>query len=254
MSYADEVIACELQTLQGFRNQDKIVTIEANAPTIPGDGNGLLQTGLWYCIKASLGSLPRGYIIEIEEILSACMHSAYPLFWRSPHKHNPGDTNKQDDYYGILAMCYHGKDDICLDFYRYSERMGWFINIESPGNAPDKLHNIIHDANYYFDRFPGFRILAKAACIPVGGPRLTLREHLEAFLVAVACAWRAQGSDAAMRDYCWFSVLARESIPVALVSFFWLKRINKKHGSLGLSWVPYFKNPKHPLCGGNWRL
>lgn len=251
VSYNDTVLLCESMLADGFVNESGLVTIEQNAPDFPGDGNGLLQTGLWYCIKASLGPLKKAYTNQIEELLSKCMHANFPLFWRSPHKHNPGDTNKQDDYYGILAMCYHAKETIAADFYQYGERMGWFINIENPGVPPD----ILQDANYYFDRFPGFRILAKAAQLPVNpNSRLTLREHLEAFLVAVVAAYRANGSDAAMRDYCWFSVLARESTPVALVSYFWLKRIEKKYSYMGLAWAPYFKTPKHPLCVGNWRL
>lgn len=252
MNNQEALALCESMLADGYINASGIVTIEQHAPDFPGDGNGLLQTGLWYCIKASLGGLKIVDIEQIDATLIKCKHAEAPLFWRSPYKHNPGDTNKQDDYYGILAMCYYAKNYKAADFYEYAERLGWFINIEKPYTLP----NIYEEAGYYFDRFPGFRIFAKAAQMHTSMWRtpLTLREHLEAFLVAAHAAWKAPGSDAAMRDYCWFSVMARESLPVALVSYIWLRRIRKKHSYMGLAWAPYFKTPKHPLCVGDWVL
>lgn len=239
----DELILAEQRLFaENYFNQFGIVTIRPN----DGDqGNGLLQTGLWYCIMANVKGIKKVYADQIAKISEACKHASTPQFWRSPLKKNPDDTQKQDDYYGWLAALYFAGNSLANDFFQYAESVGWFINIQKPGNQ--------EDWNYYFERFPGFRTFAKM-CARSTNPalRISLVEHIEIALEVFWSAIHVDKSDACMRNYCLISVARRESILVRAVAPFWFSRVRKKYGKTGQSFAAYFQNEEHPLCIGDW--
>ena len=240
----DSVLLAEQEIFRrGYINQWGIVTIR---PLDVDQGNGLLQTGLWYCIKASVGELKKVYCDQIESISRACKHASTPMFWRSPLKKNPDDTQKQDDYFGWLAALYFAKNPLANDFFQYAESVGWFLNIQKPGDKTDW--------NYYFERFPGFRVFAKM-CARSTNPtlRISLGEQIEIALDIFWSAFHIDESDGCMRDYCLISVARRESLLAGLASLLWFHRVRKKYGTTGKAFADYFKDEAHPLCIGDWR-
>ena len=233
----------ESMLADGFKNGESMVTVGKNAETIPGDGNGLLQTGLWYCIKASVAPLTEMDCAAIAVISNRCKHKDFPIFWRSPYKINPDDNQEHDDYWGWLAALYHSKNELACEFYKKAESWSWFIDIQEPGD---------HTPKYYFDRFPGFRIFAKASARNISP--LTPREILEVALVGFKKCYTLENSDALMRTYCFFSVLSRESRIMKAIGALWLQRVRKKYGTTGHAFAGYFQDEKHPLCIGDWNL
>lgn len=239
----DAVLEAEQEIFRRrYINSFGIVTIR---PDDGDQGNGLLQTGLFYCIKASVGELKKVYTDQIASISAACKHVDWPMFWRSPLKKNSDDTQKQDDYYGWLAALYYAHNPLANDFFEYAESVGWFINIQKPGDKTDW--------NYYFERFPGFRVFAKMCARSTNGKhRISLGEHIEIALDIFWSAFHIDDSDGCMRDYCLISVARRESILAAAVAPLWFYRVRKKYGTVGKAFSAYFQDGNHPLCMGDW--
>jgi hypothetical protein len=189
---------------------------------------------------------------HLEMIAAACQHEKFMMWWRSPHKRNADDNQKQDDYWGLLAAFYHVRSAFAHHFYVYAETTGWYIDIQRPYEGSHHASRA-YDIDYYFDRFPGFRIFVKMCSRPTA-PHLviTWREHIEMFFVSLWKVFKMDTSDGCIRDYCFFSVVARESAICKPLAQWWEQRARKKYGSVGLSFSDYFKSLEHPLIEGDW--
>lgn len=235
----------ELRQL-GYVNDSGIVTVLPNTPAFPGEGNGLLQTGLAYCIAAGETGLTKEDKARIVRLTEACKHEFYPLLWRSPYKKNPGDNEQHDDYWGWLAACYHAGHYFPGDFYKFGEDHGWIIDVRDPRGSSD--------LNYYFGRFLGFVPFAKMARLAREPTvRLSVLEHLQVALAILIRAFDIDESDGCMRDFCLISVARKESFICKLASLLWYRRVRKKYGSVGAAFASYFQSENHPVTKGNWQ-
>lgn len=234
-----------LSDLGPYVNSDGIVTVDQFALAKWGEGNGLLQTGLYYCIKANEGSFTEQDAIKILEITAACKRDGYPMVWRSPYKKNPDDNQNHDDYWGWLAACYFAKSRFPKEFYDFAESKGWLVDIQNPE---------VPSHNYYFERYIGFKQFVKMATR--GCYKAHAVSYLDALVVAGAIIYKSFGalaSDSCMRTYCLVSVAQKESLLCMLAGMLWRWRVRKRYGTIGLSFAAYFRSPEHPLARGDWQ-
>lgn len=233
---------------QSYINGDGFVTIDQRAPTIPGDGNGLLQTGLWYVIKAQYGALTQIDRDKIQDLTERCKSSYCEYLWRSPYKKNPDDNQNHDDYWGWLAACYFAGIPYPLYFLRAAIKNKWFVDVVNPKTDNPK---------YFFGRFLDFPPFAKMCAR--GWDREALESTLQVYdhiIMASSILWSAfhlGSSDSLMRDYCRVAIARKESQLCAMVSYLWFYKLRKKFGITGMAFQGYFKNAAHPLCMGDWR-
>lgn len=213
---------------QEYINKDGIVTVQPLAPHIPGDGNGILQTGLAY----ACGEYPEPERLPL--ILAACRVSMVcPLIWRSPWKRNQDDNQKQDDYHGALLFSPEWAKDLLF----YAEAMGWDFSIHPWDTG--KL-------DYAFDRFLDFPPMVRAAA----NARLSLVDKIIVFasmLLRIASIGSADGN---MKSFCFFTITQKKVFLGDVLFSYWKKRVVKKYGSIGGGWAAYF-GPNHPLSNYN---
>lgn len=229
--------------LAEYTNQHEIITIEKGG--LIDQGNGLLQTGLYFCIVANAGFITKELRARYLRITAACKHHAWPILWRSPLKKNPDDSQAHDDYYGWLAAGYFCGAEFPQMFYEQAEKWGWFIDIQNPGSTA-KL-------NKYFARFPGFRIFSKMCARATDRDlKITLTEHVTLAAVILWNSINVKKSDSCIRDYCLVSIAREESGLARLASVVWFLRVRKKYGITGQAFAEYFRDKAHPLCIGDW--
>jgi hypothetical protein len=225
----------------GYFNADGFLTVKPNSPSVPGEGNGLLQTGLWYSIKARNGGLQDRDKDAIKRITSRCMHDSHPILWRSPHKKNPDDDQQHDDYWGWLAACYFAESDFPERFHQFCEDNQWMVDVQQPYHPRIK---------YLFERFPGFKTFVKL-CVHNRKP--TPMECIKFALLICFWSIKPNRSDSCMRSYCRIAVASDRSLLCRLVaSILWFKRVRKLWGSVGNSFAPYFKGNNHPITWYDW--
>lgn len=212
-----------------YINSDGFVTIAPNAPAVPGEGNGWLQTGL----ALATGKIPPAALEEgLIPLLSRCQKSStltnpVPLIWRSPYKVNPGDETKQDDYYGALLI----STTWAARLLDYLEANGWDFDISGKKRL-----------EYRFDRFPDFAPLVFMAA----GKNISLFDEVRLALTIVWDAFHVEQADANMRTYCKIYLAEKDSALCAIAANFWRSRIRKRYGTIGASWAGYF-GPGHPM-------
>lgn len=247
--------AMDVQTAQenlindGYINANGFVTVEKNAPHIPGEGNGLLQTGLWYVIKAQEGAFTQVDRDTVSLLTEACRQADTQFLYRSPYEKNSDDNQEHDDYWGWLAACYFAKSAYPFWFYQSAQIYKWFIDIQRP---------LFPRPQYFFARFLGFVPFVKMTCrgSDLGKRWITsiqVWDHFQMALVIVLACFSIDQSDKCIRDYCRITVARKESWLCALIAPFWFKRIRKKYGITGMAFQGYFKTASHPLCMGDWR-
>ena len=132
------------QAIENYRNQYFLVTIPRGGVDGPGGGNVLLHTGLLACRL-----FRRGELSEIEkERFSIAVKSCEAqsgLYWRSPYK--IGDTQTQDDYYGVAGGSYLCEPRLAQDILFHGETHSFRYNVVTPSDSTglDAWHG----------RFPG---------------------------------------------------------------------------------------------------
>lgn len=208
-----------------YINSDGFVTIAPNAPTVPGEGNGWLQTGL----ALAIGKVPHAAVEQgLIPLLSRCQKApAIPLIWRSPYKVNPGDETKQDDYYGAVII----SPTWAARLLEYVEANGWDFDISGQKRL-----------EYRFDRFPDFAPFLRIAA----GRSLSIFDEVRLALTIVWDAFHVEQADANIRTYCKIYLAEEESILCALAAKFWRQRVRARWGTIGASWAGYF-GPGHPM-------
>ena len=239
-----EITLTELEALRAnlapYINASGIVTIEAGAPASPGDGNGLMQTGLMYCILAQFAPLSKVDLDRVDLLGEACLSSKVPLLYRSPFKKNPDDDNNHDDYRGWLAACYHVGSAYPKAFLAYAEAHGWYIDVQQPEQERLK---------YLFSRFIEFPAFARACA----GAKAKL---LDGLFLSLAILWGAafdvSKSDSCIKEYCLITVARKSSTLARLASRVWFWRVRRRYGITGQAFAAYFKSRVHPLCVGDW--
>ncbi len=239
------VINLGLQSLyeNGWANEDGFVCVDHCAPARPGEGNGLLQTGLALVIRAkNQGTGIKADLLSDkwrwEAMLSRCMRQPFCVLFRSPWKRNPDDNQDWDDYYGVLASCFHLSLPYPVAFLGHCKRFGWCVNVQEPEKWTLK---------YWFARSPGFVGFAKIC----GGEAPTRLNWLGIWAAQfVSCFTLA--SDACMRNYCYNSVVAERSSISRRINKFWFKRVRARYGTVGAAFSGYFKGMEHPLTKGDW--
>jgi|GEM_PF-4012311 len=203
-----------------YINADGFVTIQPNAPAIPGEGNGWLQTGL--C--AALGQYPNSKESIILMFIRCMADVGYPPLSRSPHKKNLGDENKADDYWGVFVLAKLHFQDWAKNLLRWCEANGWTTNNLDPKST---------DYNYRFDRFPGFVPCLRLAA----GQQLPVMDSIALAGSLIYDIFSAKEDDGNMRSYCKAFVAKSDwicAIPAAII--LWRKA----------SWAKYF-GEGHPL-------
>lgn len=209
--------------LEGYINKDGFVTIEPNAPTIPGEGNGFLQTGLaWAC-----GMYPE---VPIERMIESCRESPeVPLIWRSPHKKNPDDNQAQDDYEGILPMSQSWAREVLT----YAEKNDWDFS----------MHDKDDDAiEYRFDRFLSFPIFLRLCA----GESLPFWDQVILSLTMLYSCFKISDADTNKKSFCALVKLRKSKVFMGkLVADLWISKVRKKYGTIGGSWAA--AKPGHPV-------
>lgn len=208
-----------------YINADGFVTVQPNAPAMPGEGNGWLQTGLAY----ACGMYSDG---KFSDMFAACMKSdGCPLIFRSPHKRNPDDHETCDDYWGALPLSSFWARLVLL----WGRNHGSMYDVQERGGL-----------EFRFDRFPAFTPFLKLCA----GESLTLVDRLRLAGTIVFDAFFCAAADTNMAAYCRL-VKAEKSCPLSkLAASFWRSRIRKRYGTIGKSWAGYF-GPEHPLTTFN---
>ncbi len=204
-----------------YINGDGFVTAKANAETIPGEGNGWLQTGLaWAC-----GMIPT----PPDEML---LRSVYPInmAWlsRSPHKQNPDDNETCDDYWGALPM-FPWWSKVVLSHAEYYK---W--NFAPLGKKKSE---------YQFDLFPAFPTFLRICA----GKTPSLWECVCLAGTILWDAFHIEHADTNMAAYCRIKAVEEHSVWCALAGDIWRMRVREKYGTIGKSWAAYFA-PGHTLA------
>ncbi len=205
--------------LDGFLNQDGFVTVQPNSPAVPGEGNGLLVTGL--AMACGMYFNP-----QARQMLARCQFSPNdPRVWRSPHKTNPGDETQVDDYWGAVHLSF----DWSRDLLAFVEKNG--MNFDPFGKR----------FKYWFGRFVALKPFFRLA---VG--KDTFFDRLILFFTILVDAMFINSASGNMKAFCRIHFAIDHTAPLTLASRFWLKRIKNKYGSVGKSWAEYF-GEGHPL-------
>lgn len=209
-----------------YINADGFVTVDKNAPTIPGEGNGLLQTGLAYaCDMVSTDA--------VFDIVKKCKHDNNPLVWRSPHKKNADDNQAADDYMGLFVIAQQIELHWLYDLYLFVSKRGWCFNIQNPNT---------YDLRYDFNRYPSFIATLKMAA----GIRLTLPETIAMFIEIIWDSFLITHADENMKAFCRLTVAEKHNNLFKLAGMLWRYRIRRRYGIIGRSWAEYF-GEGHPL-------
>ncbi len=203
-----------------YINQDGFVTVEPGAATVPGEGNGWLQTGLAIACDLypyqMLGVLQRSLVECCFDISKGDVR-----IWRSPHKKNPGDENKCDDYWGAMWVSAWWPHDL----YAYFRRNG--TNCD-PFNRKDAWSRW----TYWFGRHPHFlpfvRISANEAYF-FDWWIIALHIFIDAFFIG-----EASGNKKA---FCRLAAVRNCSKICRIAAKFWVYRVKKQYGTVGGSWA-----------------
>lgn len=231
-----------LLVIEGYMNLLGFVTIKPNDPE--DQGNGLLQTGLFYVIKAVHGALTQVDKDTIDSITEQCRHDSVPMLWRSPLKKNHDDNQNWDDYTGWLAAMYFSGHKFPMEFLGWGLTHSWSFDIQNP---------YCWNPDYYFERQIGFTTFAKM-CARGFDPKVPITP-LEHAMLALAILWSAfsiDKSDSCMKSYCRIAVARKESWACHLASLIWFWRVRKKYGITGQAFSAYFQSKAHPLTLGDW--
>jgi len=206
-----------------YINVDGIVTVWPNSSNIPGEGNGLLQTGLAVACEMYPDTKRLGPILDLCRKSPEC-----PLIWRSPYKHNADDNESVDDYWG------------CLPFSQE-----WAKQIRTWGLAHNGNYDV-HEGGWtlssWFTRYPAFTPFLKHCA----GEPLNFYDRI---CLSSAIFWNGifvSHADSNMAAFCRIKRLEKETGLITVASSWWFKRIRAKYGSVGQSWAAYF-GAGHPL-------
>ncbi len=205
-----------------FINKDGFVTANPFANAWPGEGNGFLNTGLAH----ACGMYPNPE--DFPAMIQRCRHSdMIPLIWRSPHKKNPGDDQKCDDYWGALLL----SENWALEILRYAEDTGWNFNIVNP---------YVQEAEYRFDRFPAFPPFLRACA----GKKLAMMEVITLALQIFSDAFDLKDADSNKKAFCRLKKAREVSTLCWVASKLWIYKAKKKFGKVGGAWkASHFINP-----------
>jgi hypothetical protein len=204
-----------------YINADGFVTVQPNAPAVPGEGNGWLQTGLAY----ACGLYPQA---NADVMLAFCAKSnECPLIYRSPHKKNADDNETCDDYWAALPMSQFWAKEVL----QYARAHGWNFDVQEKGGL-----------EYAFWRFPAFTPFLKLCA----GESLNIFDRLRLAGTIAFDAFFSDAADTNMAAFCRL-VKAEQACPLsALAAGLWRSRIRKRYGTIGKSWAGYFGDT-HPL-------
>lgn len=205
--------------MQDYINKDCFVTVEKHEPSIPGCGNGWLQTG----VAHALGLCDPPLI----KTVTAC-YDWDGRFWRSPHKNNPGDETKCDDYWGILILI---PQQWCEIILKSAESNEWDFDIGKQTRL-----------DYRFDRFPAFPPFLRLCA----GKSLTLYDHAILIVTAIKDCFSMSHADGNMRAFCRIHGLAIHTPYGELIKLFWEWKAKRKFGNVGGAFSKYF-GKDHPV-------
>ncbi len=204
-----------------YINADGFVTVNPNANPIPGDGNGILQTGL----AIALGLLPDDHVVEM---LLGCRKSiSCPLIFRSPHKRNPDDEQTQDDYWGALPLNKSWAEEIL----EYGQKHLWIMDVHEEGRL-----------TFWFGRYLPFAPFTKICA----GVKLNCVERKILKATIYLDALKTGSASGNMIAYCRAWACVQRDPFFADAFAYWLRKVRKRYGTLGASWAAYF-GPGHPL-------
>lgn len=229
----------ELLQRGGYINADGFITVIPNSPNVPGEGNGLLQTGLYYAILAQYGGYSEKDTATILNITLSCLHRDFQILWRSPWKKNKDDDEQHDDYRGWLAACYFSDNPFPKLFLEFAKEHNWVVDVQNPD-----FPNI----KYYFGRYIGFPSYVKMCA----RQKLGFLDHITVAFMILSKCFKISKSDSCMKAYCEITVARKESKLCNLVSKLWFYLVRKKYKITGQAFAEYFQSPSHPLCLGDW--
>lgn len=214
-------------SLDPYINCDGFVTVEPNAPAMPGEGNGWLQTGLaWACGLYDGG--PSYGDGTGDTMLAYCRKSDIcPLIYRSPHKRNADDNETCDDYWGALPM----QSFWAAEVLAWGRANGWMFDVQEKGGL-----------EYRFDRFPAFTPFLKLCA----GEKLNIFDRARLALTIVWDAFNNGQADTNMAAYCRLHIAEFHCPLCRMAAKLWRSRIKQRYGTIGKSWSAYF-GPSHPL-------
>lgn len=216
--------------LKPYLNGDGFLTVQANADTVPGEGNGWLQTGTAICL---IGYDEYPYPLDTVALINACSNAAaYPLIYRSPHKKNPDDNETCDDYWGALALI------------KLKDRTEWPKSLLRYGAANDWYFDVNHSRalRYRFDRFPAF-----VPCLRIcAGEELSLFSKIILGLTILWDAYHIDAADGNMRSLCKIAIAEGQGRFIDACSNLWRRRIIAKYGTVAKSFEEYF-GKGHPI-------
>ena len=211
-----------INRLEGYINKDGFVTSLPDAPTIPGEGNGFLNTGLaWACEMYD--------DVPIEKMIAECRESeTNPLIWRSPHKKNPDDNQNQDDYEGALPM----SQSWAIEVLEYAEENEWDFSIHEEDAG---------DLNYRFDRIMHFSPFLRLCA----GRSLSYPDQIILAITIVLNSFKISDADTNKKSFCLLSKCQGNILMWKLVATLWVNRVRAKYGTIGGSWAE--ASPGHPV-------
>jgi hypothetical protein len=211
-----------MHRLEGYINADGFVTSKPNAETIPGEGNGFLNTGLvWAC-----GMYDE---VPIQTMIANCRESAtVPLIWRSPHKKNPDDHQTQDDYDGALPM----SQIWALEVLIYAETHDWDFSLHEEDEG---------DLEYRFDRFWHFAPFLYICA----GRSLDIWSQVKLASYMLWNCFDIDNADPNKKAFCVMKKSYKEVVFGKMIFDLWISRVRKKYGTIGGSWAA--AHPGHPV-------
>lgn len=208
-----------------YINSDGFVTDKSNAETIPGEGNGWLQTGL------AMATFPKEYLAvvgkdKLVSMLADCRKSyECPLIYRSPHKKNADDTNAADDYWGALLIFKLIKyPSWANELYVWAKARNWHFDIQQPDSPR---------IEYNFNRFVHFIPFLRQT---IGEP-LSLIESIGMAVGIVFDSFSIDEPDPNKKVFCKISLMEIDSIVCRLAGLFWRWRVRRKYGHIGACWA-----------------
>jgi len=217
-----------MDTLSGYINDTGIVTAKRNASSFPGDGNGILQTGL----AVACGMYDKQSAMAA---MNLCFGSKYPMIWRSMFKQNDDDDQKCDDYWGAFVI---GSKSWAKDLIDYCEDHNWYICVNEKKNG---------GIDYYFGRFIAFESLARI----VAGKHISLIHQLVLFCAIIYDSFFLSKADGNMKAFCRLTVATSTGLWLPMIAAaIWKLKVKHVYGSIGASWAEYFEEG-HPLSKFN---
>jgi hypothetical protein len=198
-------------SLLGYINKDGFITAKFNAETVPGEGNGFLNTGL---------AVACGLIEPPKDLITKCRVSdANPQIWRSPWKKNEDDEQENDDYWGALLL----DKDWALDLYLWARLNNWFFDIHGKGRIRFWFGIHLH--------FPPFVKLCTETI------ELNWLDRAILFCSTILDAFSIADADGNKKAFCRISKIKKLGGACSWACQLWEKRVIARYGSIGGSWA-----------------